>query len=443
MIAFVSIAVLMVAIALVAVLLPLLKPERRLHLERDASNLAILRDQLRELQADAENSAIPPAQYEQAKRELERRALEESAPSPSNAQIPSAAGAWTAAILAGSLPVAATLLYLILGSREAFSPAATTNDMAQHDLSPEKIEAMVNSLAARLEKEPNNGKGWAILANSYYSMNRITEAVAAYEHAVALDPDNADLLADYADALGAQQNGLDGKPLEVVQRALQANPTQWKALALAGSAAFDRKDYKTALAYWEKLRASLPADSGLAKSIDGSIAEAKSLAGIALAASSGTALAAASPPIPAAAPKPLTTGPAASAATALAGGANTVGVAATSAMIAGQVSISPAFAAQAAPDDTVFVFARAADGPRMPLAIIRKQVKDLPIAFKLDDSMAMAPQMKLSNFDPVVVGARISKSGNAMPQAGDLEGYSAAVKVCSKGVTVVIDTPHP
>ena len=177
--------------------------------------------------------------------------------------------------------------------------------------------------------------------------------------------------------------------------------------------AFERKDYKQAALYWEKTKASVPATSPLASSIDASIAEARQLAGLAIGET---------------APKSATT-----AAPAAPAGAS----------IAGTVSIAPALVAKAAPTDTVFIFARAADGPKMPLAILRKQVKDLPAAFTLDDSMAMAPNFALSKFQSVVVGARVSKSGNATPQAGDLEGFSPAVKVGAMGLAVVIDRALP
>jgi len=383
--------------------------------------VAILRDQLKELDADLANGTIPQAQYDQAKAELEHRVLEESRASPGGAtQLPTAAGAWTAAILGGVLPIAAVILYIALGSHEAFGPAGKATATAaapdaQHDMSPEKVEAMVTALAARLEKEPNNIEGWSLLAHTYYKMDKLPQAIAAYEHAVKLEPDNATLLADYADAVGSQQKGLDGKPMELVQRALKVDPTQWKALALAGTYAFDHKDFTRAIAYWEKLYATLPPESALAKSVEGSIAEARSLGGIATAAAAPNAASASPPPAEANSGKG----------------------------IAGNVKLAPTLVAQAAPNDTVFVFVRPAQGTKMPLAIIRKQVKDLPATFALDDSMAMTPEMKISNFTEVVVGARVSKSGTAMPQAGDLEGFSPPVKIGTTGVAVVIDTTRP
>jgi cytochrome c-type biogenesis protein CcmH len=238
-------------------------------------------------------------------------------------------------------------------------------------------------------------------------MKRLPDAVRAYEQAVKRIPDNPKLLADYADAVAATQNSIEGKPLELVERALKIDPTHWKALALAGTAAFDRKDYKLAVDYWERLRAALPPNSEMLRSVEASIDEAKTAGGIT------TATASAAPP---------------------------PGKQAT---ITGTVNLSAALNGKATPNDTVFVFARAAQGPRMPLAILRKQVKDLPTQFSLDDSMAMTPEMKISNFDEVVVGARISKSGSAAPQAGDLEGFSKPVKIGANNVDVVIDTARP
>jgi cytochrome c-type biogenesis protein CcmH len=300
-------------------------------------------------------------------------------------------------------------------------------------MSPEKVAAMASNLATRLEKEPDNAQGWVVLAHTYYAMKRFPEAVAAYERATRLMPDNADLLADYADALGATQQSLEGKPLELINRALAADPKQWKALALAGTVAFDRKDYRQAVVYWERLQTVIPPESDMTRSVASSIAEAKQLGGITGTASAKAAAPSVAAPIApraAAAPPPPAT--AAASAPALPGTA-----------IAGTVSLSPALRANTSPEDQVFIFARAAQGPKMPLAVMRKKVKELPATFSLDDSMAMAPEMRLSSFPEIVVGARISKSGNAAPQSGDLEGFSKPVKLGAGGVAVVIDSARP
>jgi cytochrome c-type biogenesis protein CcmH len=441
LIAFVTVTAVMVAAALAWVLLPLLRGTSAGGIAREASNVAILRDQLAELRVDLANGTIPREQYEQARRELEARVLEESkASAGAVTHVPSIAGAWTAAIVAGALPIAALLLYVSLGNFDAFSPLAaqqpTAASSAEHEMTPQQIEEIAAKLAARLEKEPDNAQGWVVLARTYYAMSRHADAARAFERAITLDPNNADLLADYADALGAAQGGtLAGKPLELVQRALKIDPTQWKALALAGTVAFDRKDYAQAVVYWERMKATVPPGSSIAKSIDSSIAEARELGGL----KPSTTVASAQP-------APANKAPAAAASMkASTDNAKTPTAAVPSALatVTGTVKLAPELTAKAAPTDTVFIFARPAQGSKMPLALLRKQVKDLPASFTLDDTMAMAPNMTLSNFSDVVVGARISKSGQAMPQSGDLEGLSTPVKVGASGVAVTIVNTIP
>ena len=415
----------MLAVTLAWVLIPLLRRRDSIHVDREASNVAILRDQLRELDADLANGVMPAEQYQSARRELEQRVLEES----KTASDGSVCGSWsrattlTAVALGGALPLAAALIYLALGSPQAFAPggvAAARPVDAQHDMSPQKMAEMAANLAAKLDKEPDNASGWSTLAHTYYSLQRFPEAVNAYERAAKLAPVDADLLADYADALGAATNGLEGKPTELIQRALKANPTQWKALALAGTVAFNKNDFAQAVTYWERLKASLPADSDIVKSIEGSIADARERGGI----KTATALAPAAPSASPAAPAEL------------------AAKSAPGATISGTITLSPAFAKTAAPEDTVFVIARATQGPKFPLAIVRKQVKDLPFEFALDDSMAMSADARMSNFAQIIVVARVTKSGNATAQSGDLEGSSMPVKLGAARVVVVIDTPR-
>ncbi len=424
MIPFVLVAVAMVAIAVAWVLIPLLR-RGTTGIARGASNVEILRDQVRELDADLAAGTMPRERYEQAKRELEARAIEESREGQTASSAPSHSAAWTAALVAGAIPIVALLLYAMLGNHDAFSPVAARGAKggADHEVTPQEIEAMASKLAARLQNEPDNVDGWVMLARTYYALNRHAEAARAFDRAVALVPGNADLLADYADALGAAEGGLKGKSLELVDQALKADPTHWKALALAGTAAFNRKDYQGAVAYWERMKATVPPGSPMAGSVDASIAEARELGGLP---ATTTKSAAATTPMAPSAPTPT--------AQAAASPGRSIG---------GTVSLAPALAAKATPTDTVYIFARAAEGPKMPLAILKKQVKDLPAAFTLDDSMAMTPDFALSKFPAVVVGARVSKSGSASPQSGDLEGLSATVQVGATGLAVVIDRTLP
>jgi len=283
----------------------------------------------------------------------------------------------------------------------------------------QQIEAMVDKLAERLKTTPDDVQGWTMLARSYTVLRRFGEAIPAYARAAELDPNNAGLLADYADAVAAtQQTANNPRSMALLERALKADPNHFKALALAGSAAFDRGDYAVAISHWQKIAVQLPPESELAPRVQAMIADARGkLAGndAAPAMSSSTRVAAAPPAASAARPAAGTS-------------------------VSGTVTLDPALAAQASPGDSVFVFARAANGSRMPLAVQRAQVKDLPLAFKLDDSMAMAPGMTLSSASQLTVGARISKSGTAIAQPGDLSGETTGVAPGANNVAIRIGT---
>ncbi len=427
MIPFAVIAVAMLAIALAWIVVPLLRQRPTgTAPAREASNAAILRDQLRELEADLQSGALSAEAHAQARRELEQRVLQEAAPAgEAAAAAPSGAGRRTVWAIVAILPVAAIALYGLWGNFNAFVPEAQIA-REEHPMTAAEIEPLIAKLVARLEQEPDNADGWLILARTYYSLNRYQDATKAFERAAKLIPNDASVLVDYADALGATQQSLQGRPTELVNQALQIDRRNWKALALAGTAAFDRKDYKQAVAYWEEMKAVVPPQVPFAQSIDASIAEARQLGGMPPAATprSGETAIAANAPAPAAA-----------------AGAAPAG---SISKVEGTVSLSPKLASNAKPDDAVFIFARAAEGPRMPLAIIRRQVKDLPAKFTLDDSMAMTPTATLSSVPQIVVGARVSRSGTAMPQSGDLEGYSAPVtKAGATSLDVVIDRAVP
>lgn len=276
-----------------------------------------------------------------------------------------------------------------------------------------QLAAMVEKLAQRLKAEPEDVKGWSMLGRVQLVRGLPGDAVAAYQRALALRPDDASLLADAAEALG-MKNGrtLAGEPSKLLTRALMLDPNHGKALTLAGSAAFERSDYASAITLWEKLLAVSPPEAEFAAQVRASVAEARQLAGLAPLAAAAHA------------PAAVQAQPGAQAAVA------------STASVSGKVTLAAALAARAAPEDTVFIVARAAEGPRVPLAVLRRQVKELPISFTLDDSLAMAPTMKLSNFSKVIVIARISKSGQAMPVAGDITGQSAVVEVGAKALHI-------
>lgn len=447
---FVVLAALATAVALAAVLWPLLRrPRAATAAGRDATNLAILKSQLAELESEHARGAIGETMYAEARSELERRALEDVAGDPGTATTQEATAPSrrhvhaTAISLAVVVPLAAALIYLQLGTPGVLSGQAgqiAQGDVAspgqasgeaggQPQITREQVEQMVAQLAERMKNEPGNAEGWAMLGRSYYMLQRYDDAVRAYAALAKLRPQDADALADHADALAmARGRKLAGEPLALVQKALALNPRHMKSLAMAGSEAFERADYGAAVDYWTRLRSELPPDVEVARNIEASINEARARAG-------GTP-----------APGPAAPGPAARTDDKAAGKPGPVAEAkkeAAGTSIGGRVTLAPALRQITQPTDTVFVVARAAQGPRMPLAVVRLQVKDLPANFVLDDSMAMTPAMKLSAFADVIVVARVSKSGAATPASGDLEGLSPAVKVGARDVAVTIDRVLP
>lgn len=401
----------MVTVALAWVLWPLLRPGSARSVEHAAANVSIFKDQFADLDADLARGTISADQHAEAKSELERRLLEEVPAGVESTRTAHRAHRWSAVIIALMAPLAAAGLYWQIGTPAAFSPvvakAPDENGMAR-----EQIEAMVTQVKQRLAKEPDNAEGWSILARTQSTLGNFSEAVAAYEKLRVLIPNNADVLADYADALAMSQGrSFAGKPTELMQLALKIDPTQWKALAMAGSEAFDRKDYQTAIDYWQRLQSTAPADSPIASQVQGSIDQARALAG-----SSMTT--------------PLKS-------------SDIVRSAADGRSVSGTVTLSPSLQLKVRPDDSVFVFARPADGSRMPVAVVRARVSELPLRFTLDDSRAMAPTAKISGHEDVIVTARVSRSGNAIPASGDLESGTDKVKVGSQGIAVTIDRAVP
>jgi len=327
---------------------------------------------------------------------------------------------WFALALSFAIPGTALLIYLLLGSpmsgQRLPEPAQASPSNPHATSSVKEVESRAAELADRLQRAPKDAEGWATLARSYQSLGRYSESAAAYAKAAALVTGDAQLLADYADALAmSRDRRLDGEPLRLVERALKIDPDNLKALSLAGTAAFDRKDYVGALKYWQRVLRVAPPDSDYAEMVKSSIREAE-------------ALAAAKPPQAA-----LAAGPAATPATPLA-----TPLPVTGATIKGKVKLHSSLAAKVAPTDTVFIFARSTDGSRAPLAVVMRSAKELPIEFLLDDSTAMTPARNLSSVSSVVVFARISKTGNATAQPGDLQGMTGPVKVGASGIEVEI-----
>lgn len=381
-------------------LLPPLLRQPRMAAEagrRKASNVAIFRTHLAELELEKQGGELSEEAYEQAHRELRRRLLDEVDDDPAGAQPPQLGGPSRkmALVVALLLPLGAVAGYWILGNARALDPVAA---MQPEKLTPEQIAGMVGKLAKRLEDNPGDAEGWLMLARSYRSMGQPEKAADAYSKAGAVVFESPDLLTDYADLLAMLNGGsLNGKPMELINKALHLDPDHVVALWLAGTAAFNGKDFSTAVIFWERALKTLQPESEDAKMLSEGVAEAKKRAGFK------------------ADPKKS---------------------------VSGRVVLSPALGASISPNDTVFIFARATDGSRMPIAISRIRVSDLPFDFVLDDSSAMSAENLLSKQARVLVLARVSKTGNAVAKAGDLESEAQTAKLGQAGLNIVIDRVH-
>ncbi len=400
-------------------------------------NTAIHRDRLAELERDHANGTLSAADLAEAREELQRQLLDDTA--AAEVVTTDSSSRRGGIVLAVVLPLAAVGLYAMLGTPAAVLPSAVQAQRAMADM-----EQLTAKLAQKMEQNPNNPEGWAMLARSYKSLGRWDDAERAYTR---IGPDlerNAELLAEVAEMLVQKNNGFDPRARELVQKALRLEPDNMLALFLGGGEAFEGGRYAAAAEYWARLLPRLEPGSEDARMVESSLAMARerSAGGV----RAGTPLAKAAPGRGAVLPgtaipqddvhrgvaKPGTdAGPAKPAANA----------AATS--LSGRVELATALKGKASPDDVVFIFARAVDGPRMPLAAKRARVADLPLDFVLDDSLAVMPGANLSSAQQVRVEVRISKSGTATPGTGDLTGKSEAVKPGAKGLRVVIDRVEP
>lgn len=263
----------MLAVALAFVVLPLLRGRSIQPADAQrALTLAIHRDALAELDRDLAAGLIDDAQYRISCAELERRVLDEAGAAKS----PSAKGSgrWVAVVSALMVPVIAVPVYLALGHPQAIDAPRSSPPQAEGEVTPEQIQAMVARLAERMKAEPDNAEGWSMLARSYFAMGRFDEAADAYSRLVKIVDGDAQVWTDYADAVAMKQGrNLAGEPEQMLKRALELDPDNVKALALAGSAAMQRGDAAAARVHWERLLKLLPADSPLIQPIRESMGE--------------------------------------------------------------------------------------------------------------------------------------------------------------------------
>ena len=406
MTSFILLAALLVIVVVAILLPPLLRqPGPSAAGDRREANLAIFRDQLGELERERHDGSLTEDDFAQARQELQRRLLDEvQAPPGLPAGAP--AGRKTALALLLVIPLAAAAGYALLGNRQALDPL-----QRQARITPQQIEQMVDGLVEKLRQNPDDRQGWVMLARSYKVLERYPQAAEAYARAGAVVDQDPALLADYAEVLSrATDGGLQGKPTELIERALKIDPDEPQALLLAGAAATDRQQFAAAADYWARLLAQLEPGSEEAVALEAAVSKAREIA----ARTAGG--------------KPLEQ-PASSASVAGA--------------VSGEVTLSGRVAEHASPNDVLFVFARAEEGPRMPLAATRARVGGLPLRFRFDDSMALAGGRKISDFKTISIEARIAKAGQAQTSSGDLYGTLIGVKPGSQNLRLLIDQVQP
>lgn len=398
---FILLSLVMVVIAL-ALLLPSLwrtpKPEPT---DRTRQNITIVKEQLSQLEASLAGGEISQQQYEQTRNELEASLLDDidNTETGVDTKLAEVHGRWTAIMLILIVPMFVVGGYFLIGTPQAINNmvAEVSTSSAHESVNQDmpSVEAMLSKLEERLKNQPDDAEGWFTLGRTYMTMGRYNEAVVALERVYKLAGDHPSVLLSYADALTMARGGkMQGQPFELVKKALALEPQNPTALWLVGIAYDEQGEYKKAIDYWQQLEPLLADNPKAQQKVRDLIAQAKQRLG--------------EPEEKLSAQQSSVTS------------------------IRVSVKLSPELKARAKMDDTVFIFARASQGPPMPLAVVRKQVKDLPVTVTLDDGQAMMPSMKLSNFDQVVVSARVSASGQATVQKGDLQSRLQVAEPKSK-----------
>ena len=393
MTSFILTALLITVVGLLTFLPLFYKSRGHAAVDRRRLNLALHEERRHELQREAET----PEETQQLAEDLERTLLDdldtEADPEATSTGKGAKITLWVTIAL---IPVLATVGFITLGHPELLDAPPLK--------SMHETRKAIQELADRLSANPNDLEGWVLLGRSLQTTNRPAEAAKAYETATRLAPGDPDLMALHAEALAESQDGkLEGEPAAIIQKIVRDHPKHKMGLWLGGLAAAQSGDMRSARKLWERLRAELPPNGPEIKEIDAYLQELG----------------------------PDSTSPT-KAATAKAGGVKV------------KVTLDPKLKGEVQPDDAVFVFARAAEGPPMPLAVIRKTVRDLPLSVTLDDSLAMRPGLEISKFSKLILGARISKSGQATPQSGDIEGtLPGMTPEASKVYPITIDHKRP
>jgi len=380
-------AFLLLALVLFLLLRPFIFSGKGEETSRRQMNAAIYREELDKLVAEHAAGLINADEYEMSHAEMRQRLFQDTSEEDDRS------------VMGSSKKVVIGLcVFIVLLSSAMYFSLGDVIRIAQYNeqrpTTQAGVEKMVAEFALKMEKDPGNLKGWAMLARSYRILGRNQDAANAYARAGSFINDDPELLAEYADTLASVSNGnFSGKPLALINQALKIDPNNLLALWLSGSASFAAQNYKAAVQAWERLANQLPPGSEEARAIQGSIAEARSKGGL----------------------------------------TSTIASVGGSKGISGKIELSAELKSQVKPSDTVLVIARQ-PGERMPVAVLKVAVGDFPMNFVLTDALAMNPNMPISKLSEVAIEVRISKTGMAKPEAGDLMSSVQTVKVGSNQV---------
>ena len=403
---FILIALALTAVVVVVLMWGLLRSRLTPEHKHEQSNTKVYRQQLLDLEKEHAEGVISALSFEQTRAELLGRMLEDTAQTENAAGSKSPRALVSAMVLAVLLPVAAMSTYVWLGQPQGLDPQMTAAEASQQP----DLQAMADSLAQKLQTDSSDPQRWVMLGRTYRALNQYDKALPAYQKALDLRGDD-DIALERAEVLALRRGGdFSGEPWAVIRQVLAKNARHFNGLALAGSASYAQGDYKKAIQYWQLARSELNENDEELKGLDIALNTAREKAGE-----------------PAMAPKQPAPSQASVAST----------VSASGAALSGRVSIDPTVKAQIAPTDVVFVYATPTDGQKMPLAILRKTVDNLPFDFVLDDSMAMNSASKL------LLKVRISKSGEAMTRPGDWMGVLENVAVGSRNLKLVVNQQAP
>ena len=390
MTSFLISALLLLVLVLVLLLRPFIFPPKVEATSRRQMNAAIYREELDKLELERAAGSINDADYEIAHAEMRQRLFQDTNEEDDHSVMGSSK--LTVIGLCIFITVLSAGFYFFLGDATRIAEKNTQQPMTQ-----DGVEKMVAQFAAKMEQDPTNLQGWVMLARSYRILGRNVEAAKAYERAGNFIDSDPQLLADYADVLASNANGsFTGKPLKLINQALKLDPNNLMALWLSGTASYAAGNYKAAVQTWEKLAQQLPPGTEDARSIEASIADARAKGGLSSQAS-----------------------------------VNTKG-------ISGKIEIAADIKSKVKSGDIVMVIARK-PGERMPVAVLKTSVSEFPMSFSLTDALAMNPSAPLSQLSEASIEVRISKTGMAKPEVGDLISAPQTVKVGANNVRLVID----